>query len=67
MKQSRVAAIQKDLSKEGLEEDITVYKVTDHLAYRRLQGSRSGLNAVFGHWPGDESEAEILAALEEIS
>lgn len=28
------------------------------------QGPRSGLNAVFGNWPGDESEEEFYAAME---
>jgi hypothetical protein len=34
---------------------------------RQPQGPRSGLNAIIGRWPGDESEAEIAAALEELS
>lgn len=34
---------------------------------RREQGPRSGLNAVFGRWPGEESDEEILAVLDEIS
>jgi hypothetical protein len=31
------------------------------------QGPDSGINAIMGKWPGDESEEEILAALEELS
>lgn len=31
------------------------------------QPPRSGLNAIIGRWPGDESEAEIAAALGELS
>lgn len=31
------------------------------------QGPRSGINKVFGRWPGEESEAEILQALEALS
>ena len=31
------------------------------------QGSDSGINAIMGKWPGDESEEEILALLEELS
>lgn len=31
------------------------------------QGPRSGLNAIYGRWPGDESAEELTAALEEIS
>jgi len=34
---------------------------------RQPQGPRSGLNAIIGRWPGDESEAEITAALEALS
>lgn len=30
---------------------------------RREQVESSGVAAVFGQWPGDETEAEILAAL----
>lgn len=34
---------------------------------RKEQGPRSGLNAIVGHWPGEESDADISTALEEIS
>jgi hypothetical protein len=34
---------------------------------RKLQGPRSGIAAVIGRWPGDESDEEIDAWLEEIS
>ena len=34
---------------------------------RQPQGPRSGLNAIIGRWPGDESEAKIAAALEALS
>jgi len=34
---------------------------------RVAQGPRSGLNAVLGAWPGDESEAELVAAIREMS
>lgn len=34
---------------------------------RQPRGPRSDLNAIVGRWPGDESEAEIAAALEELS
>jgi hypothetical protein len=33
----------------------------------RPQGPHTGINAIIGRWPGDESEAEILAALDELS
>jgi len=34
---------------------------------RRPQGPRSGVAAVIGQWPGDETDAEINEALEEMS
>jgi hypothetical protein len=33
----------------------------------RPQGPRSGLNAIIGMWPGDETDEEIFALIEEIS
>jgi len=36
-------------------------------ALHQPQGPDSGLNAVMGKWPGDESDEEILALLEEMS
>ena len=34
---------------------------------RKPQGARSGMAAIMGRWPGDETEEEIEAALERIS
>jgi hypothetical protein len=34
---------------------------------RKPQGPRSGLNAIFGRWPGEETDEEIRAVLDEIS
>jgi hypothetical protein len=34
---------------------------------RKPQGTRSGMAAIMGRWPGDETEEEIEAALEQIS
>jgi hypothetical protein len=31
------------------------------------QGPKSGINAIIGKWPGNESEEEVLAMLEELS
>jgi hypothetical protein len=39
----------------------------DAQTLRRPQGARSGINAVIGAWPGDETDDEIFALLEEIS
>ena len=39
----------------------------DRRALYRPQTPSSGINAIIGRWPGDESEEEILAALEKLS
>jgi len=39
----------------------------DRQSLLKPQSPRSGINAIIGHWPGDETEEEILEALEEIS
>lgn len=39
----------------------------DRRVLEQPQGPRSGINAVFGQWPGDESEETISRAMEEIS
>jgi hypothetical protein len=41
-------------------------RTLDVRALRRPQGPRSGVNAIIGEWPGDESEEEVLAALGEL-
>jgi hypothetical protein len=33
---------------------------------RKLQNARSGVSAIFGTWPGEESDEELLAALAEL-
>ncbi len=35
--------------------------------FRRPQTATTGMNAIFGRWPGDETEEELVAALEELS
>jgi hypothetical protein len=35
--------------------------------FQRPQTAETGVNAFFGRWPGEESEEELLAALEELS
>ena len=37
------------------------------LATKRRQGPRSGVSAIFGRWPGNESDEEVARALEELS
>jgi hypothetical protein len=44
-----------------------VLKKFDRSLLHQPQGPNSGLNAVMGKWPGDETEEEILALLEELS
>jgi hypothetical protein len=39
----------------------------DPRTLRVPQGPRTGVNAIFGHWPGEESDEEILRILDEIS
>src|SRR5690606_37676285 len=39
----------------------------DSRELHRPQGPRSGLNALIGQWPGDETDEEIFALLEELS
>jgi len=34
---------------------------------RAPQGPKSGLNAIFGKWPGEQSDEELAAALDELS
>lgn len=42
-------------------------RVLDARTLRKPQGPDSGLAAIFGKWPGTESDEEILRALEEMS
>ena len=39
----------------------------DRRSLYQPQGPDSGINAIIGRWPGDESEEEILALLEDLS
>ncbi|MFO0903196.1 MAG: hypothetical protein U0939_09365 [Pirellulales bacterium] len=39
----------------------------DHQTLRQTQGPRSGVNALIGNWPGDETDEEIEALLERFS
>ena len=44
-----------------------LFRLMDSGSLRQPQGPRSGVNAVFGRWPGDETDEEIAAALRELS
>jgi len=43
------------------------HKPIDKAEFRKPQGPKSGLAAIMGKWPGDESDEEIDAALKELS
>jgi hypothetical protein len=44
-----------------------IVRKLDRQALHQPQGPDSGINLLIGKWPGDESEEEILALLEEMS
>lgn len=45
----------------------TLVRKLDLEALRKPQGPDSGINAIIGKWPGDESDEEILPLLEKLS
>lgn len=47
--------------------DRVLVRKLDLSALDQPQGPTTGVNAIIGKWPGDESEEEILALLEEMS
>jgi hypothetical protein len=44
-----------------------LFATADAQELRRPQGPRSGINAIIGAWPGEETDDEIVAMLEEMS
>lgn len=64
-----------DLLETGTDQDLELWSETprplfaptDDRDLRRPQGPRSGINALIGSWPGDETDDEIFAMLEEMS
>lgn len=60
---------------EAASGDVSIWSVAprpleatiDTQSLSRHQGPLSGLNAIFGRWPGDETDEEIFSALEAIS
>ncbi len=60
---------------EAASGDVSIWSVVprpleaaiDARSLYKHQGSFSGLNAIFGRWPGDETDEEIFSALEAIS
>jgi hypothetical protein len=56
----------KDLSMWS-EPPLPLFDVADVRDLRRPQGPRTGINAIIGAWPGDETDDEVFAMLEEMS
>lgn len=44
-----------------------LFRDLDTTALRQPQGQRSGVNAIIGRWPGEESDEEVAVALTELS
>lgn len=67
--------IEAELVRKADEKDLQLWAFPPHptgytipqTALRVPQGRRSGLNAVFGKWPGDEADDDVTSALEELS
>jgi hypothetical protein len=70
-----VLRVEAEMMSEANERDAAIWSTLPKpamapLDLRKLhvpQGPRSGINAIWGQWPGDESYEEFLAALEELS
>ena len=56
-----------DMEVVAIPEDISLNKPTVQSDFRQPQGPNSGLNAILGQWPGDETDDEIAAELERLS
>jgi hypothetical protein len=64
-----------DLLQPGTDEDLAMwcetprplFDVADVRDLRRPQGPRTGINAIIGAWPGDETDDEVFEMLEEMS
>lgn len=64
-----------DLLQPGGDEDLAMWSetprplfdVADVRDLRRLQGACTGIDAIIGAWPGDETDDEVFAMLEEMS
>jgi hypothetical protein len=71
-----VQRIEADSMRLASQRDSSIFSVVPHpmisapfeaFAVKRPQGPRSGLNAIFGKWPGDETDKEITKALDTLS
>lgn len=70
----RLLRIDAELLREGQDEPGLLSKVPGPLErparstdYRRPQGPSTGVNAFWGRWPGEETDEELLHALDELS
>ena len=55
------------VSRRQRDGSVSKNKPTVQSDFRHLQGPDSGLNAILGQWPGDETDDEITAELENLS
>jgi hypothetical protein len=46
---------------------VPIFGGLDRRTLHQPQGPRSGINAIIGRWPGEESDEEVRTALSEIS
>jgi hypothetical protein len=71
----KVLRIEVDQIRPASDADLQIWSVEpeplqarlDVKALRKSQGPRSGINAIFGMWPGDETDEEFEALLRETS
>jgi hypothetical protein len=56
----------RDIETRSDSEPVLVRKLDRRLLHQP-QGPDSGINAIIGRWPGDESDEEIIALLDELS
>jgi hypothetical protein len=71
----QVQRVEADMIRKASDEELQLFESTpapigarmDSPQIARAQGPRSGLNAIFGKWPGSESDAEIWEALDNLS
>lgn len=70
-----IQRVEADIIRSATEQELELFEVTPSPIGGRLlvqqlsrpQGPRSGLNAIFGKWPGDETDDQILEELDRLS
>jgi hypothetical protein len=71
----RIIRVEAQIVRPATEKDLQLWAIPPEPQLVRMsdtrlkvpQGPRSGINAVIGKWPGDEDDAEIVRALEQLS